>query len=128
MLDVDGFKHFNDVYGHAAGDTILHRLGGMLLGQVRGEEIPARYGGDEFILVMPDASREVTRERADSIRENACHINISLEGWPLDNITLSMGIAVFPEDGSTSAAVLRAADKALYRAKREGRNRVGAAE
>jgi PAS domain S-box-containing protein len=61
MLDVDDFKRFNDVYGHAAGDAILHRLGEMLLGQVRGEDIPARYGGDEFIIVLPDASREVTR-------------------------------------------------------------------
>jgi diguanylate cyclase (GGDEF)-like protein/PAS domain S-box-containing protein len=128
MLDVDDFKRFNDVYGHAAGDSILHRLGEMLLRQIRGEDIPARYGGDEFILVMPDASREVTRERADRIRENARQINIPYEGRPLENITLSLGVAVFPEDGSTSAAVLRAADQALYRAKREGRNQVGTAD
>jgi diguanylate cyclase (GGDEF)-like protein/PAS domain S-box-containing protein len=128
MLDVDNFKTWNDTCGHAAGDAILRRLGGMLLGQVRGEDIPSRYGGDEFILVLPDASREVARERADRIREIAGRIRIRWEGRILENITLSLGIAVFPEDGSTGAAVLRAADLALYRAKREGRDQVGAAD
>ena len=67
MLDVDDFKRFNDTYGHAAGDAILRELGNLLLGHVRGEDIPCRYGGDEFIIVLPDASREVTRERAERI-------------------------------------------------------------
>ena len=128
MLDVDDFKQFNDAYGHAAGDAILHQLGGLLLEQVRGEDIPSRYGGDEFLIVLPDASREVTRERAECIREKARHVSIHFEGRTLGNVTLSLGIALFPEDGSSAAAVLRAADHALYRAKREGRDQVGAAD
>jgi diguanylate cyclase (GGDEF)-like protein/PAS domain S-box-containing protein len=124
MLDVDDFKRFNDTCGHAAGDAILHELGNLLLEHIRGEDIPSRYGGDEFIIVLPDASREVTRERAELLRENAHHFHIQFEGQTLEAVTLSLGVAVFPEDGSTSAAVLKAADDALYRAKREGRGRV----
>jgi diguanylate cyclase (GGDEF)-like protein/PAS domain S-box-containing protein len=124
MLDVDNLKRFNDTYGHAAGDAILRELGKMLLGHVRGEDIPSRYGGDEFIIVLPDASREVTRERAELLRQNAHHFNIQFEGQTLEPVTLSLGVAVFPEDGSTRAAVLKAVDDALYRAKREGRDRV----
>ncbi|MBN2085491.1 MAG: GGDEF domain-containing protein [Anaerolineales bacterium] len=124
MLDVDDFKQFNDTYGHAAGDAILHRLGGLLLEQVRGEDIPSRYGGDEFIIILPDASRDVLRERAEGLRESARRCNIQVEGRTLAHITFSLGIAVFPQDGTTGAGVLRAADRALYRAKREGRDRV----
>jgi diguanylate cyclase (GGDEF)-like protein/PAS domain S-box-containing protein len=124
MLDVDDFKHFNDTYGHAAGDEILRELGSLLLRQVRGEDIASRYGGDEFIIVLPDASREVTRERAESICEYAGMFHLQFEGQNLAAVTLSLGVAVFPEDGATSTAILRAVDAALYRAKREGRGRV----
>jgi diguanylate cyclase (GGDEF)-like protein/PAS domain S-box-containing protein len=124
MLDVDDFKRFNDTCGHAAGDAILRKLGNLLLGHFRGEDIPSRYGGDEFIIVLPDASRVVTCERAELICEYARQIHLQFEGQTLEAITLSLGVAVFPENGSNSAAVLRAADAALYRAKREGRGRV----
>ncbi len=124
MLDVDDFKRFNDTYGHAAGDAILRELGNLLLGHVRGEDIPSRYGGDEFIIVLPDASRAVTRERAERLCEHARHFNIQFEGQTLEAITLSVGVAAFPKDGSTSAAILSAVDAALYRAKREGPGRV----
>jgi len=124
MLDVDDFKRFNDTYGHAAGDAILRELGILLLEHVRGEDIPSRYGGDEFIVVLPDASREVTHERAERLCEHARHLNIQFEGQAFEALTLSAGVAVFPEDGSTSDTVLKAADDALYRAKRAGRGRV----
>jgi diguanylate cyclase (GGDEF)-like protein/PAS domain S-box-containing protein len=127
MLDVDDFKRFNDTYGHAAGDTILRELGNMLLTYVRGEDIPSRYGGDEFIIVLLDASRDVIQERAQLLRENVHHFHIQFEGQTLEAVTLSLGIAVFPEDGSTRAAILKAADDALYCAKREGRDRVAVA-
>jgi len=124
MLDVDNFKQYNDTHGHAAGDAVLQALGGMLMAQVRGEDIPSRYGGDEFVVVLPEASRKITRGRAERIHEEAGHISILYKARTLEKITLSLGIAVFPQDGSSSAAVLQVADQALYRAKHEGRDQV----
>jgi len=124
MLDVDDFKHFNDTYGHAAGDEILREVGSLLLKHVRGEDVPCRYGGDEFIIILPDASRTVTCERAKLICECAKQFHLKFAGQVLETVTLSLGVAVFPEHGSTSAAILRAVDDALYRAKHEGRSRV----
>lgn len=124
MLDVDDFKHFNDTHGHAAGDEILREVGSLLLKHVRGEDVPCRYGGDEFIIILPDASRTVTCERAKLICECAKQFHLKFAGQVLETVTLSLGVAVFPEHGSTSAAILRAVDDALYRAKHEGRSRV----
>jgi diguanylate cyclase (GGDEF)-like protein len=124
MLDVEGFKRFNDTFGHAVGDEILRELGKMLLGHVREEDIACRYGGDEFLLVLPDTSCRVTRERAELICGYARQCHIHYERQDLDAVTLSIGVAAFPENGSTSAAILKAADAALYRAKRKGRGRV----
>ncbi len=124
MLDVDDFKRFNDAWGHAAGDEILRELGGLLLRQVRGEDIACRYGGDEFILILPDASRDVTRQRAERICEYAQAFHLQFEGQSLPVVTLSLGVAVFPEHGTTTTGILRAVDAALYRAKHEGRCRV----
>jgi diguanylate cyclase (GGDEF)-like protein/PAS domain S-box-containing protein len=127
MLDVDHFKRFNDTYGHAAGDAILRELGSLLRGHVRREDIPCRYGGDEFIIVLPDTSREVTCDRAERICESAKQFNLQFEGQTFEVVTLSLGVAAFPEDGSTSAAILSVVDAALYRAKHEGRGRVAVA-
>ncbi len=110
--------------GHAAGDAILRELGNMLLRHVREEDIACRFGGDEFIIVLPDAGRDVTCERAQLICESARQLNPPSDGQTLDPITLSLGVAVFPENGSSNAAILKAADEALYRAKRAGGGRV----
>ena len=128
MLDVDDFKQFNDTYGYAAGDEILRELGSLLLRQVRGEDIACRYGGDEFIIIMPDATREVTRERAELICEHAGMFHLQFEGHSLPAMTLSLGVAVFPENDSTSTGILRTVDAALYRAKHNGRGRVVVAD
>lgn len=128
MLDVDGFKRINDTGGHAAGDAILHELGNLLLGYVRGEDIPCRYGGDEFIIVLPDASRAVAGERAQRLCEYTRQFHLQFEAHAREGITLSVGVAVFPEHGSTSTAILQVVDDALYRAKRQGRNRVVVAD
>jgi diguanylate cyclase (GGDEF)-like protein/PAS domain S-box-containing protein len=128
MLDVDDFKGFNDTYGHAVGDAILRELGKFLLRHVREEDIACRYGGDEFIIVMPDASRLVTLERAEFICKYAKQFHHQFEEQILEVATFSLGVAAFPKDGSTSATILKAADDALYRAKREGRGRVFEAE
>jgi diguanylate cyclase (GGDEF)-like protein len=123
MLDVDDFKRFNDTYGHAAGDAILRELGNLLLKHVREEDVLARYGGDEFIIILPDVSQAVTRERAELICEDIKQFRFQFEGQNLETVTLSLGIAIFPEHGLTSTGILKAADEALYRAKQEGRNR-----
>lgn len=124
MLDADDFKRYNDTWGHAAGDEALRELGRLLLGHVRGEDIPCRYGGDEFIIVLPDASKDMMRERAERLCEHARHLRIQFEGQTLEAVTLALGVAVFPEDGATRDAILKAADNALYRAKGAGRGRV----
>ena len=120
IADVDDFKRFNDTYGHATGDAILCELGSLLCKHVRAEDVPSRYGGDEFIIVLPEASLEVTCKRAEFIRENIHHLPIQFEGQFLEAVTVSLGVAAFPNHGATSAAILKAADRALYRAKREG--------
>lgn len=124
MLDVDNLKTFNDTWGHAVGDETLRKLGVLLFNQVRAEDIACRYGGDEFILILPDASRDVTFERAERISDLAKQLRLQFDGQSLGVATLSIGVAVFPEHGQTSAAILRAADTALYHAKQAGRNRV----
>jgi diguanylate cyclase (GGDEF)-like protein/PAS domain S-box-containing protein len=124
MIDVDNFKHFNDTYGHAAGDAILQKTGNLLQDHVRGDDVPSRYGGDEFIIVMPDSSREVTSERAKLLSKESRRFRIPFDGKLLDLVTLSIGVAVFPKNGTTSATLLKSADEALYHAKKQGRNRV----
>lgn len=121
MLDVDDFKHFNDTYGHAAGDRILCELGSFLRKSIRGEDIACRYGGDEFIIVLPDTSPEVIYERAKMICDYSQQIQLLLEDQVVDTMTFSLGVATFPANGVTCAALLRSADAALYRAKGEGR-------
>jgi diguanylate cyclase (GGDEF)-like protein/PAS domain S-box-containing protein len=128
MLDIDEFKRFNDTHGHAAGDVILRELGSLLIKHVRGEDVACRYGGDEFLIILPDVSQEITRERAETLCKHARLINAQVDGQTLGAITLSLGVVVFPENGSTSTIILKAADGALYRAKHEGRNRVAAAK
>jgi diguanylate cyclase (GGDEF)-like protein/PAS domain S-box-containing protein len=111
MLEVDDFKQFNDTCGHVAGDAILRELGILLLEHIRGEDVACRYGGDEFIIILPETSRLATRERVKQIREYAKQLHPQLDGKTLDAITLSLGIAIFPQDGFMSAVILRAVRK-----------------
>jgi diguanylate cyclase (GGDEF)-like protein len=128
MIDLDHFKHFNDTFGHEAGDTLLRELGSLLQNNIRGEDIACRYGGEEFTLILPEGSFEITRQRADFLREAIKHIDVQHRGQPLGRITASMGVAVFPEHGRTGKSLLESADAALYRSKNDGRDRVTAAK
>jgi diguanylate cyclase (GGDEF)-like protein len=124
MIDIDHFKRFNDTFGHAAGDTVLRRVGQLLLSLARAEDIPCRYGGEEFVLVMSHASPVTLRERAEKLRLGVQGLAIECDGRSVGPITLSVGIALFPDHGGSGLAVLQAADAAMYRAKAAGRNRV----
>lgn len=124
MLDIDYFKKFNDQYGHEFGDIILRELGVFLKNSVRGSDFACRYGGEEFVLILPESGLGIALERAENIREGVKHISILKDGKSVSGITLSIGVAIFPEQGNTQASIIEAADKALYRAKEEGRDRV----
>lgn len=126
MIDVDHFKRFNDTFGHAAGDTVLRELGKLLQTSVRACDIACRYGGEEFTLILPEASLSVTLERAEQIRDSAKQLVIDYCGQSLGTLTLSIGIACFPDCGSAQA-LLKAADRALYQAKQQGRDQAIAA-
>ncbi len=122
MLDVDHFKRFNDEFGHAAGDRILRKLGSVLANQFRGEDVVCRYGGDEFLIILSDASLDSVQQAAERLRAEIKHINIEHDRRVLGPPTLSLGVAVFPNHGSTPEVLLRNADAALYRAKACGRD------
>lgn len=124
MLDIDRFKEFNDTYGHQAGDAALRTLGDFLKKTVRGQDIVCRYGGEEFALVFGGSSLEGALERAQSLREGVKRLEVHSGGQLLGALTVSMGIALFPNHGLTLADVLREADEALYCAKREGRDKI----
>ncbi len=125
MIDVDHFKTTNDRFGHEAGDTLLRELGGWLASHLRQGDVACRYGGEEFVLILPEASLDGTRARAERLREAVKLLRVRHRGQVLDPVTLSLGLAVHPQHGSTGEELLRAADAALYRAKAEGRDRVG---
>jgi diguanylate cyclase (GGDEF)-like protein/PAS domain S-box-containing protein len=125
MLDIDGFKHFNDSFGHGPGDTLLREFAIVLREHLRKSDISCRYGGDEFVLVMPDSSIIDTQERVEQIRVLLKRIQKKHLGTQaLGLITISAGIASMPEHGTTQGELLRAADEALYSAKKAGRDRI----
>ena len=128
MLDIDHFKRFNDTFGHEAGDALLREVGGYLRTHVRPEDIACRYGGEEFTLILPDAPLEPTRRRADELRQGIARLGIEHRGQPLGAVTISMGVALFPAHGTHPDMLLRVADRALYRAKEQGRDCVIVAE
>jgi diguanylate cyclase (GGDEF)-like protein len=128
MLDLDYFKHFNDTYGHEAGDNLLRTLGNFLSDRVRREDVACRYGGEEFVLILAEASQEIVQQRAEDIRQEFPKLPVMYRGQILESVTVSLGVAMFPDDGATGRDVLRAADDAMYRAKAQGRNRVVVAE
>jgi diguanylate cyclase (GGDEF)-like protein/PAS domain S-box-containing protein len=124
MLDIDHFKGFNDTYGHDAGDALLREMAAFLQRHTRKDDIACRYGGEEFMLILPGAELAHTRRRAEDLRTGVRNLQVQHNGQWLGQITISVGVAVFPEHGDNDEEVVKAADKALYRAKRQGRDRV----
>lgn len=126
MIDIDHFKSVNDRYGHQGGDEVLKALAGLLTETVRASDVACRFGGEEFLLVLPSISARNALERADQWRATFEQLEVHSNGQVI-RATLSMGIAMHPENGSDLHALVHAADKALYQAKAAGRNRVLAA-
>src|SRR5215472_7426925 len=124
MFDIDHFKRFNDTFGHLAGDAILRSLGDLLKRYTRGQDIACRFGGEEFALVLTDANLNGAVQRAEILRQQVKDMNVEYNGQLLGAISASMGIAIYPEHGSTMGEVRRSADPALYRAPHDGRDRV----
>ena len=124
MMDLDHFKRFNDTFGHQAGDTLLRTLGDFLKKNTRGQDIACRYGGEEFALVLTDSNLAGALHRAEVLREQVKQLSVEYAGQILGTVSVSIGVAIYPDHGSTMSEVLRASDQALYAAKREGRDRV----
>ncbi|MBW1988277.1 MAG: diguanylate cyclase [Deltaproteobacteria bacterium] len=124
MLDVDRFKDFNDSFGHEAGDFLLRKLGLLLANSVRAGDVACRYGGEEFVLILPGADLQNTFSRAEEIRRQVAKELFLKIGGQHRSATVSAGVAVFPDHGADIHAAINAADKALYLAKKNGRNRV----
>jgi diguanylate cyclase (GGDEF)-like protein/PAS domain S-box-containing protein len=122
MLDLDYFKRFNDTFGHAAGDSLLREFGRILRERLRRSDIACRYGGEEFVLILPDSSLADTRQRVEQIRALVHEMRLRHGEQLLGAITVSSGIAQARADDETVLELLRAADEALYAAKRAGRD------
>jgi diguanylate cyclase (GGDEF)-like protein len=125
MIDIDRFKALNDRYGHATGDDVLRAVASAIAGAVRGADVPARYGGEEFAVLLRNPSGEVAVEVAQRVRRAVGSLDVS-EFGPA-GVTVSVGVAVAEAEDEPIARLIERADKALYRAKRRGRNRVVAA-
>jgi diguanylate cyclase (GGDEF)-like protein/PAS domain S-box-containing protein len=127
LLDLDDFNGFNDAHGHDAGDALLHEAGGFLQKHIRGEDVVGRYSGEEFVLLMPEASLEVTRQRADKIREEFQQLTVEHRGELLKGGALSAGVVVSPEHVATVEAIMQAAAEDLARVRAEARERIASA-
>ena len=124
ILDLDYFKKFNDTYGHEAGDAVLREAGGFFSRSIRVEDTVCRFGGEEFVIILPTASVEAASARAECIRSKLREMTVHHRGQSLGMITVSVGAAAFPRHGASPKELLAAADAALYEAKKRGRDRV----
>lgn len=124
MLDLDHFKKINDTYGHDAGDLALKNLGRILQTDIQANDLAARYGGEEFIVIFYNTNLELAKTRAEKIREAVSLLQIKYGAEQVGPLTISIGIAQYPLDGTTSQQIIDAADEALYLAKNSGRNKL----
>jgi diguanylate cyclase len=124
MLDVDHFKDFNDRFGHAAGDEALRVIASVLTGQVRDGDIVARYGGEEFVVFLPRVDARGAADVAERIRRAVESTILAVRPGETSRITVSVGVAAGPGDGTDRSTLVKTADRMLYAAKEAGRNRV----
>jgi diguanylate cyclase (GGDEF)-like protein len=124
MIDIDHFKRCNDTYGHEVGDFVMREVARALQHATRGSDVAARYGGDEFTVVLVNIRGEQALERAEQLRANVERLVLQSAATSVGTVTISIGLATFPTHGDSLQALLGAADKALYAAKKAGRNRV----
>lgn len=123
MIDLDHFKRINDTYGHEAGDLVLKAIADILTEQSRRGDFACRYGGEEFVITMPNITMDTAYERAEFLRQSLTLLSVPYEYYNL-SVTISIGIACYPENGQTRETILRAADQALYAAKEAGRDHI----
>jgi diguanylate cyclase (GGDEF)-like protein len=126
MLDIDHFKRFNDTFGHEAGDLVLRELAGVLGRLARDSDVASWYGGEEFLVLLPECPFDAARCKAEQLREEVAKLELQYDDRPLGPVTVSLGVAAFPDHTKESEELLRCADEALYLAKQTGRNRVAA--
>jgi diguanylate cyclase (GGDEF)-like protein len=124
MIDIDNFKHFNDTHGHLAGDMALKKIANLFIKFFRKVDFAFRYGGEEFIIILPETHKEGALVVAERIRKTVEETSFEVD-HTLANLTVSIGVAIFPEDAKDKEALVQNADKALYRAKQSGKNRIG---
>jgi len=124
MMDIDHFKQFNDTFGHDAGDAVLREFGILLKNHSRVTDIACRYGGEEFILILPETPLEVVQERAENLRVKVKQMSVRNSGQLLGSISLSCGISLYPKHETNAESLIQLADQALYQAKQAGRDQV----
>jgi len=124
MVDIDHFKKLNDTYGHTAADAVLREWSEILKAKFRGSDIVCRYGGEEFVIILPDISGDDARQRLEQLRSDLARMVVREEGHLIQSVTVSIGVAYYPVHGRNSQSLLQAADHAMYRAKEMGRDRI----
>lgn len=124
MIDIDHFKRFNDTFGHAAADVTLRETSAVIRSLLRSDDIACRYGGEELVVILPDADTKTAERIAESMRLAIAAQQVRHQGTSLGTITASFGVAVFPTNAGSAEGLLKAADESLYEAKRRGRDRV----
>ena len=123
FLDVDNFKMYNDINGHPAGDVALKSIGHLIASRLRGSDILCRYGGEEFAIILPETSKELTCNIGEEVRKQIeAHPFEGEASQPKGNLTISLGIATYEEDGNDGSTLMEVVDKRLYKAKADGRN------
>ena len=124
MVDIDYFKKYNDTFGHLMGDKVLRKVANIIEEELRRADIVCRYGGEEFVVILPEIDQDNAFRVAEKLRTAVRTISFKKNKQPATHVTISIGVASFPDNGNNAEKILEAADKALYRAKELGRDKV----